>query len=120
MELTAYDTGRGPIGAFNNHQADVIRNVVLGTSSVSTLTIPASIKLLMIRSNQPIFYRIDGDPVVPAVDITSDGSIFIPKSLWEGVHWTVGGVAAQPTNIRFIRALASDTIITVALFTNVI
>ena len=111
--LNAYDRGASPIAVFNLTEADSIQNVFLGAATVESITIPTTATAMLVRADGPIFYRIDADPVVPTTEITSAGSIYIPADTWEGDNWHAAG---RPTTVRFIRANAVNTIITVLFY----
>ena len=114
-KLSPYDRGAGPISVFNLTEADSIQNVFLGAGTIESITIPAAAQLVIFRADNPFYYQIDDDPVVPSDEITSDGSIYIPENQWDGDNWENEG---RPTTVRFIRALATDTIITVLFYDN--
>jgi len=111
--LIAYDRGAAPIAMFNLTEADSIQNMVLGAATVESITIPTTAQAMLIRADAPVYYRIDADPVVPTTEITSAGSIYIPADTWEGDHWLDTG---RPTTVRFIRANAVSTILTILFY----
>lgn len=113
--LRPYDTGAGPISVFNLTAADSIQNVFLGTASAEQITVPTSAKMMLVRADRPFYYRINAAPVVPTTEITSAGSIYVPADTWEGDSWIIQG---KPTTVRFIRATAVNTILTVLFYEN--
>jgi len=113
--LRAYDTGAGPISAFNLTEADSIQNVFLGSASVESITVPSAAKVMLVKGDRSFYYRVDANPVVPTTEITSGGSILVPADSWEGDSWILEG---KPTTVRFIRANAADTILTVLFYDN--
>lgn len=111
--LTAYDRGASPIAVYNLTEADSIQNVFLGSASVESITIPTTAGVVIFRADGSFYYRVDANPAVPTTEVVSDGSILIPANLWDGDNWENTG---RPTTVRFIRATAVNTILTVLFY----
>lgn len=117
-KLTAYNRGDGNIALFNLSEADSIQSIFLGGAGVETLVRPAAARSVLMRADGAFFYKIDGNPAVPTNEVTSGGSIYMPADSWEGDVWypVTGGLAALPTDLRFIRKGSDDVIITLLFF----
>lgn len=119
-KLVSYNRGDGNIALFNLSDADTAQTIFLGSGTAETLVRPATARAVLMRADNPFFYEIDNTPVVPTAEETSGSSIYMPADSWEGDHWyeamATGGLASLPTDLRFIRKNAVDTIITLLFY----
>lgn len=83
--------------------------VVLGAGTAESYAVPAGAAYAIITSDGAFFARLTGTAVIPTTEV-SDGtaSMYIPAGIQIRVE---GG-----TTISMIRAAASSTIITIALY----
>lgn len=97
---------------YNIGQADSRQAIFLGGAGSENITAPTAARVAIFICDNPVFYERDSAAVIPTTEVTSGGSWYVPADRIDGDSGLDGG----SSTLNFIRALATDTIVTIYFF----